>query len=37
MKPVYAWIDGTVMVSYTEPVIIDGEIIGIAGVDICIG
>ncbi|MCL2662241.1 MAG: methyl-accepting chemotaxis protein [Oscillospiraceae bacterium] len=36
-SPVYAWIDGTVMVSYTEPVIIDGVIIGIAGVDICIG
>jgi methyl-accepting chemotaxis protein len=31
---IYTWIDGTVMVSYTEPVTIDGRIIGVVGVDI---
>ena len=33
---IYEWMDGTVMISYSEPVYVDGKIIGIAGVDISI-
>jgi signal transduction histidine kinase/CheY-like chemotaxis protein len=33
---IYTWTDGIRMISYTEPVFIDGEIIGIVGVDITI-
>ncbi|MDR0222492.1 MAG: methyl-accepting chemotaxis protein [Oscillospiraceae bacterium] len=36
-SPVYAWADGTVMVSYAEPVVIGGARAGIVGVDISIG
>ncbi|MDR0198027.1 MAG: methyl-accepting chemotaxis protein [Oscillospiraceae bacterium] len=34
---IYAWTDGTVMVSYSEPVLVSGAKVGIAGVDISIG
>jgi methyl-accepting chemotaxis protein len=33
---IYEWIDGTVVVSYVEPVIINNERIGVVGVDISI-
>jgi signal transduction histidine kinase/CheY-like chemotaxis protein/HPt (histidine-containing phosphotransfer) domain-containing protein len=33
---VYTWTDGTVMVSYTEPIFINEDIIGVVGVDITI-
>ena len=33
---IYEWMDGTVMISYSEPIFVGGKIIGIAGVDISI-
>jgi methyl-accepting chemotaxis protein len=34
--PVYEWDDGVFIISYTEPVIIDGRTIGVAGIDMSI-
>jgi methyl-accepting chemotaxis protein len=31
---IYEWSDGTVMVSYTEPVMVDNYVVGVVGVDI---
>jgi len=31
---VYAWDDGVYMVSYVEPVVVDGRVVGVAGVDV---
>jgi len=33
---VYEWVDGTFMVSYVEPVVVDNNVIGVVGLDISI-
>ena len=35
-SPIYEWTDGTIMVSYTVPVIVDNITIGVAGIDMTV-